>query len=438
MSALLRSAKNAEISADAQRRVIIRSRNNSYPQWSQPVSASTRSIKAGDTVNVDLKFNSDRVEIEKRHFLKYNIKNAHATDTINFPQSSLAHWQQVNFIINNGEKKIEVKGVHTIREIVGDYWMNLGVNIYEESSFVRDGEFETYAGVAVGPVGTKEFYFPLDPLISFAGTCVKGEILDMRLELTALSEQSNTAEAGRYCKSSSTTNLWTVANITIDNLCHIREYTEIRDPNLLVYFMKSLDPKIPIRLVNWVVDRKVVYTGAWNVGSSWNGKLSEITKMGKIQHLSVVAEPVIAATNSAECCKEYSGHHFIGYKHVELNRGNDGKTIDMTDLRKLRDFEIKQEKNEYGQKKLPKELYTDSTNLMNKYFLRQTRITFDDIKVEDTHEVVRFTDPNVQDYELTIQANGNAGSNCNLVIYVVRAEEYEFDRATGRPKLIGA
>jgi hypothetical protein len=433
MSLLLRTANEKDVASTTQRQAVIRSRFNSVVQWSKGVTASTKNINPGTTTKIDVLYNSPNFEQEIGHYIVCDIANAHATATLTLKNGTINLFDEITFSPNGSNYKIEIKNLSQIREITSEYYLNMGLNIYEDSSFIRN-EFNTFSGISIPPASSVTVYYHLDPIISWAGTCIKDEIRSMQIDMQCTPEQANAGKTGKYFASSADTNLWTAANITLKNITYVRNFAMLRNPAaLLVKLFASVPKGVPIRQVHWRVEERVLYTGSWllSAGDSFSTKLSDMYKTGKIQHISPFVRPVVTAYNSAECCKEYSGHKFIGWKVRELNTGGDEKELDMTDARKLREFELKQYRNEYGRKQLPLEIFNDGTNLMSKYFLRMSRINFDYLQVENTHEVVRYTNSNLSDYDVTFNALGNAGSMCELCVSVVIAEELDFDRNTG-------
>jgi hypothetical protein len=107
----------------------------------------------------------------------------------------------------------------------------------------------------------------------------------------------------------------------------------------------------------------------------------------------------------------------------------------MTDSRLLRDYEMKNYSLEFGRKQLPIEVWKDTT-LLNRFYLRNTRLTFDWTQVENAHEVVRRTDSVSEDYDITLYANSDdAGTDADVVVFMVIAEEYEFNKDGSIKKL---
>jgi hypothetical protein len=431
MSQLIRTSNEKDVASTEQRQAVIKSKANNILQWSKPVTATTKNIGPGTSTQITVNFNSPYFEQEVGHYVQCIVANAHATATLTLKNGPLNIFDSVTLIPNASNYKIELKKIAQIKEIISEYYLNMGLNIYEDSSFVRN-EFTTFSGIAIGPASEVQVYYPLDPFLSFAGTCVKDEIRQLQIELQCTATPANATVAGRCFLSSTTANLWTEANVQLKNIAYVRNFFMIQNPAQLVKMFASIPKELPLRHVNWRVEEKVLRTGSWNVGDSWNGKLSDIYKNDLIQHISFVVRPIASNYNDAECCKEYSGYNYIGWKWSTLGRGGDERALDMTDKRFLRDFELRQYRNEFGRKQLPLEILTDSTNLFTKYFLRMTRINFDYMQVENTHEVIRFTNSNLQDYDITVNANGNAGSNCELVAFTAVAEPFDWNKQNGQ------
>src|SRR3990167_3696364 len=151
MSQLLKQANEKDVGANEQRMAVIKSRSNNFLQWSKGQTASTKNINPGTSTTIDIKFNSSNWEEEKAHYVKFNIVNAHATDTLLLLNGPLNIFNEIAITINDGEHKIEVVSLAQIHEMYSEWLLNQGLNIYEEKSFVTD-EFNTYAGISVAPL----------------------------------------------------------------------------------------------------------------------------------------------------------------------------------------------------------------------------------------------------------------------------------------------
>ena len=337
----------------------------------------------------------------------------------------------MKIIPNNSEAPVEVENLSTVKSIVADFYLRrYGLDIYEGTSFIRD-EWATFNGITVASGSSAKFFYDLAPFIDFAKTTIRGQITGLRIELEATPEPSNIKESGKYFLSSDTNAPFLASNITFENINYVRQYAIVSNPALLVGFL-SADK--PIRKVHKKVYEYIKYTGSWRAsnGDSYSCKLSDIRKSDRIQHVEVVARPVATAYNDSECCKEYSGHHWLGWKWRQLNT-SDEYELDMTDKRILKEHEIQQYHNEYGRlKQLPAELFNDSAHAFTKYYLPMTKINFDVLQEISDHEVIRYTSSNQQDYGLEIFPNGDVGTNVELVFRVVVAEPMEFDKKSGQ------
>ena len=431
MSSLLVASKGSNLAKTPQRTTIVDHKANNVLQWSKGVSAAPKSCDVGTTTAIDVKFNSRDFEQEVSHFLTYDLKNASATEAVTFLNGALNHWEEITIIINDATQKIEIENLAQVREIVADYYLEkYGLDIWEGTSFIRN-EFNTFNGITVGTSSTVKFYYDLSPFIEFAKTTIKGQILNMRIELKATAEPANAAKAAKLFKSSTTSAAYTAANITFQNINYVRQFAVVQNPSLLVGFLSQ---DAPVRKVHWKVTERVMYTGSWlnSNSDSTSFKLSDVRKANNIQFISCAVRPIPSAYNDAESCKQYSGYHWIGWLWRELNTSEE-RELDMTDSRLLREHEFQQYHNEYGRfKQLPIEVFTDSANLFSKYYLNMTKINFDYLQLNSDHEVVRNTSSISQDYDLTFYANGDVGANCEFVVRMVQAEVYEFDKKSGQ------
>ena len=431
MSALLANAKGAVTAITPQRNLIVNHPLNNTQQWSKGTSAAPKSIQPGTTTVIDVKFNSKNWEQEINHYLTYNVKNASGTSDVTFKNGALNHFHKLKIIPNNSEANIEIENLAAVKSIVADFYLRrYGLDIYEGTSFVRD-EWTTFNGITVASGASVKFYYDLAPFLDFAKTTIRGQITGLRIELEATPEPSNVKESGKYFLSSDTNAPFLASNITFENINYVRQYAIVSNPALLVGFL-SADK--PIRKVHKKVYEYVKYTGSWRAsnGDSYSCKLSDIRKSDRIQHLEVSARPVASAYNDTECCKEYSGYNWVGWKWRQLNT-SDEYELDMTDKRILKEHEIQQYHNEYGRlKQLPAELFNDAAHAFTKYYLPMTKVSFDVLQEISDHEVVRYTSSNQQDYDLEFFPNGDVGTNVELVFRVVVAEPMEFDKKSGQ------
>jgi hypothetical protein len=429
MSALLANAKGAELAITPQRTLIVSHPVNNVQQWTKGVAANPKTIEPGTTTVIDVKFNSKNWEQEINHFFTYNVKNTGVPD-ITFKNGALNHWNKIKIIPNTSDQSIEIDSLAAVKTIVAAYYLKTyGLDIYEGTSFIRN-EQNTFNGVTVPSGGSVKFFYDLAPFIDFAKTTIRGQILSLRFELEATPAPATIKGQGQLCVSSTTAFAYTDSTIQFENINYIRQYAVVQNPNLLVGFLSS---DKPVRKVHSKVYEYTIYSGSWkkSLGDTVSTKLSDLRKTHNVQHLEVAARPIAAATNSTECCKEYSGHHWNGYKWRQLNT-SDEYELDMTDQRILKEHEIQQYHNQYGKfKQLPSELFTDASHAFTKYYLPMTKINFDYLSEISDHEVIRKTSSIDQDYDIEFFANGEL-DNVDLVIRMVVAEVLEFDKKTGQ------
>lgn len=430
MSVLLANAKGSETAITPQRNLIVNHPLNNIQQWSKGQSSAPKSINPGTTTVIDVKFNSNNWEQEINHYLTYDVKNA-GTSAITFKNGTLNHFHKMKIMPNGSNIALEIDNLATIRLITANYYLKqYGLDIFEGTSFIRN-EFNTFAGITVPAGSSVKFYNNLAPIIDWSKTTIRGQISSLRIELEATPEPSDLKGQGKICVSSTTSPAYTQSDITFENISYIRQFAIIQNPALLVGFL-SADK--PVRKVQYKVYEYIKFVGAWraSLNSAYDTKLSDIRKSDRIQYLGVSARPIASNYNDPECCKEYSGYHWIGYKYRQLNTSEEYE-LDMTDKRILREHEIQQYHNEYGKfKQIPTEFFTDANHLFTKYYLPMTKINFDHLQEISDHEVIRYTSSNKHDYDMEFFANGEVGDNVELVFRMVVAEPLEFDKKTGQ------
>jgi hypothetical protein len=253
----------------------------------------------------------------------------------------------------------------------------------------------------------------------------------MRIELRMTAAPQTIAEHGKLGKSSTNVALWNTTNLAFNDLKYVRNYLIVKN-NLLfnnsVKFLSGVDPKVPIKHTQWKVgEDRIFYTGNWDNTVHVNFKLSDLFKSNKIQFLVAYIEPQAATYDDALAEVEYSGSEWILWKTRELNGGQE-KIVDMTDQRRLRDFELKQYRNMYGRQHLPVELF-DGTNSFAKYFLRRTVLNFDYLQEEAGHEVLRTTSTNQIDYDIDFYGVGSVGQPCEFHVAAIYCDEYDYVKA---------
>lgn len=436
MTTLLRTAKNAITYSTELREAIVKNPLNSLPQWTQGITASNSNVKPGATVSFNINYNSPDWEQEYRHYFYYGITNASTTDTITFKRGPIDHFEQIVITINDSSQTITLKNP-AIREITSDWFLNEGLKMYQGRYFCFE-EFSTFNGVSIAPNTTHYFYFPLDYLLSFAGTCIKGEIRNIKFDLTVLSEQSNAQNANKFCYSSSALNLWTQANISLVNLTYLRNFVLIYNPSLYVKLIGSLPSNVPLEHFTLnVPQEKVLYTGTWMTGQNFVIKASDIWKGNRIQNFSFYVRTLATGFNDATACLEYSGPNYLGWKVRQLNLGGNEKTLDLTDPRRQKNYAIKQYSLKYGRQQAPQAIWDTPSEQMTKYLIRMTHIDFDWLQEEQMHEVERMTDTNNSDWEITIVALGDVGANCQLVCCPVVSETYNYAKVQDSNYTVG-
>lgn len=423
MSLLLRTAKDAKVSSTMQRTAIISEPLKSTIQQDKGTSASPATVSPGSTTSISITINPRDVEEEIEHYLVYDVENKDATQNCTFLRGALTHWENIVFTVMDSSEKVEITSLDQVKEIFSEWFLTKGLNIYEDTSFMRN-EIDTFAGITVTNSAQVKCYYPLSPLLNFAKVTLKGTITKIKIDLRATAEPSNAKDACIICKSSAATACYTKAKIAFNDLRYVRQFNVIADPRMQIGALAS---DVPIRFVHWKTESKTLYSGAWTSGvSSTTFKLSDIAKRSNVQHVSFVVRDNCTAYNDANAQEEYSGFFWIGYKYRELFGEN--KEVEMTDARLLRDFEMKQYSNEFGRKQLPVAVWKTNTDPLTKYYTRMTRLNFDNIVVENAHEVIRKTDSEKADYDITLYSNGTVSSDCDVVAIMVYAEVFEYSK----------
>lgn len=424
MSQLIRTSKNVQLSSTLQRTAIMHEPYKSTWQIDNGTTASPSSITPGGSTVINVKINPRGWEQEECHFLVYEVVNNSALQTCTFKRGPLTHWENITLTIQNSRDKLEITSRDQLIELYNEWALNRGLNVYEDLFFVRN-EFSTFNGITVTNGTPQTFYLSLAPILDFAKTCLRNpddtkSITDIKIDLKATPAPSTAKEACQIALSSTTSACYTKDFITYQNIRFVRQYTVLNDPRLVVSALLS---DVPIRHEHFKVETKTVRSGSWNVGDSVNFKLSDVLKRSGIQYIVPVVRVNASAYNEATSQKEYSGYLNVGYKYRQLF--GDKLTVDMTDARFLRKRELEKYSNEFGRKQLPQNVWLNSDDL-NKFYLRMGRINFDNIVVENAHELVRETDSVQEDYDITLYANANLGSDCDCVVIMVYNEEFEF------------
>ena len=430
MSQLIRSAKGTVVTSTLQRTAIMHEPLKSTwqtdaPNWVGGTTASPSSISPGGSTSINIKINPRGWEQEEAHYITYDVLNNSAVQTATFKRGPLTHWESISLTISNSRDKIEVLSMDQLIELYSEFALTRGLSIYEDLFFMRN-EFDTFNGITITNGTAQTFFLSLAPIIDFAKTCLRNpddtkSIQDIKIDLKAHTAPSNAKEAALICLSSAVTAAYTKDNITFSNIRFIRQYTTINDSRLIVWALLS---DVPIRHTHFKVEAKTVRTGTWNLGDSVNFKLSDILKRNMIQYIVPVCKKNASAYNDADSQKEFSGYNYFGYKHRQLF--GDKLVVDMTDARLLRAREFQKYYNEFGRKQLPSAIWKNSDDF-NKFYLRMGRINFDNVIIENAHELVRETDSVNEDYDITLYANANVGSDCDVVVIMVYCEEFQFN-----------
>ena len=73
-------------------------------------------------------------------------------------------------------------------------------------------------------------------------------------------------------------------------------------------------------------------------------------------------------------------------------------------------------------------MYTEADNLGKTYLGDLTVIYFDHVKIEKDHnEVVTNVNPDIDDYQITLECNGSVGASCEVNVMVEYYDMYNLN-----------
>jgi hypothetical protein len=413
--------------------IVDRPSRGSMLQWSDFLLTAASCVLGQTTKHVVELTNSDQLSRTMLDlFFKCTVRNNDDTNSVTLPRGIWDIYEK--YVLYLDESKAYEIDHLGLKEMYANWLFAQGEDIYTNSYFVR-GEDTTNNGITIAPETTKDFYLPMNFLVYLKNKTIQspqaghwnyGDIKKVTIDTTARPAATSVATASRICKGSADVNMWTDSKISITNMGFIYSYVVNTQPTDVIPLFKDLSgANRPFVQLVPVINEVVAYTGTIAAGQKLVTKtLSEIEKVSGIQKYNVFLRKVPTAYNDAACCKRYSGYRYLNYKMKQKSAPN--LVQDLTDTRKLKQFEIDQYKMEYGQdKRLPIEFYNTDSDFSNT-FLPRTQLLCDYYRMTSNYETVSHfnTNNSVDDNEAEIYATQTLSGNYELVIQQVRYKEY--------------
>lgn len=379
-------------------------------------------VKPNSKTTCDVFFNSKDITREEHHFIRYSVSNSDALNTPTFLMECFTHWDEIVIEVNDSKYKLEFKGIDFIMNVVSQKLAEMGLTIYEYMSQFRT-EWDTFNGTQVANGVDKTFHYPLFFFIDWVKQLIpNGFLQKLRITLRATPEASDAKSSALICKSSTTSNAYTRANILYNDIDYVRCYTILNDDRLI-----ARPPLDKVLLLHPQVETKTFSNIAWNsVGSnSVTFKLSEIGIRDNIQSITAFVRPNASAYNTPSAGKRYGGWKYILWSIREL--AGEKYELDFTSNEHMcKLYELGVHNNRYGSQ-LPNEVWKDSTDL-SRYYLNMTNIHFDYNKIEPQHnEIVNTLNNDFRDWTITLTCNGSVGADCDLVVMMNYYVPLRFD-----------
>lgn len=387
-------------------------------------------VKPSQKPNIELKFNT-LLNLEEEVFsaIRWQVNTTDGTNHPTFMMDSLSQIDLIEFEINNSREKLKWEGREQISILFAN-WIkehcNPDISIEQFLASWRN-EFNTYTGKEVDDSANVHFYLPMAPFIPFLqGVILNGLLSNLKIQIRFTPVPTDVDTATTICKSNTTSNAYN-ASVTFNDISYVRQYRLVGDKRTAAVApdLKQLTVLVP------QYEQKV-YTQAWNTvgGNRLSFKVSEIAKRKYVQSVHVWVRKVETAYNSATSQMKYSGHNYIAWK-IEQLFGN-REVLDLTSAqpdhdRRLRAYEIEQHRRRYSHD-LPISVYTESDNLGKTYLGDLTVIYFDHVKIEKDHnEVVTNVNPDIDDYQITLECNGSVGASCEVNVMVEYYDMYNLN-----------
>ena len=403
--------------------------------------STATNVKPGQSTNVNIKFNSTEYENEKDWFVYFQMDTVNSTDHITLLNDCYSLISNVELEINDGSErlkydesfKIQIQRSIDIKENMEDK------SISEYRAKSMDYDWNGLTGVQVTDANSIPFYFNLLSIFPyFRNHSMKDFINNMMLKITFAASPTSFTDGVLIGKSNTTSNPYTVANISFSNIKFMRVFDIIKDPSVVRLYLPSEKKQfLQSILIPFPKYTEYVYNNiSWNTPQTdgVNFGLQDKIKEVNIQSLIVWVRDIGTAYNDANALKKFSGYNYIKWslseqdgtrKSLDFTKNNtDYSSTELTRL--LRNYEIEFQKNQYG-KSLPLSVYTFSDD-MNKYLLTCTEIPFNNIKITDqAYDVISRLNSNQKYYNVNLECNGAISANCDLIIVAKSYEMYKFN-----------
>lgn len=393
-------------------------------------------VKPNGKTQVNIKFNSKEIELERQQLIKFTMNTSDGTNHATMYKDAYSLIEEISVQYNNSTEKLEYKTNNHIIAARSIHIKEYGDEIMEHLAHTAVN-FNSLAGVQVTNAASKNFYLDLFDLFPHNRDQIhRGMFDEMTITIKFAAAASNAENTAPICVSNTTSNPYTASTITFTNIEFIRVFDIVQDVSTYI--------RPPLETVRYVVPKFVTKTYgsvSWNTAGTDQKvfKLSDVAKEQNVVGIMAYVREVGAspAYNDANAGKMYSGHNYITWSLRQLT--GDKKTLSfLTDTtewqRRLRAYEIETQYNEYG-RKLPIAVHADSDNL-NKYYLVQTWIPFQNIQIEDnTYDILSGVSSLVDDWEITLQCAGAVDAVSDLVVEIVYNDIYAFDKMRNLEKL---
>lgn len=361
------------------------------------------SVKPGGKTSAEIKFNSKEVELDRHQLIRFQMNTSDGTNHATMYKDAFTLIDQITVEYNDSREKLEYKQNNHILAARSIHLKEYGDEIMEHLANTNV-TFNSLAGVQVTNAASKNFYIDLFDIFPYLKDQIhQGFVNSLKVTIRFTTPATDAENTALICVSNTTSNPYTASVITFTNIEFIRVYDIVQDAK--TYIRPTLDS---VRLMVPKFTTKVYDNIAWSTVTTDKKvfKLSDIAKEERIAGILAYVRDVGAspAYNDANAGKMYSGHNYITWSLRQLD--GDKKTLsfltDQTEWqRRLRAYEIETQYNEYG-KKLPIAVHANSDDL-NKYYLVQTWIPFQNIELSDnSYDVIPSVDSTKHDYEITM------------------------------------
>ena len=396
------------------------------------------SVKPGGKCSVEIKFNSKEIELDRAQLIRFQMNTSDGTNHATMMKDAYTLIDQISVEYNNSREKLEYVTNTDILCARSFTLKEYGDEIMEHLASTNVN-FNSLAGVQVTNAASQNFYINIFDLFPHLKDQVhQGFINEMKVSIRFTPAATDAANTGHICVSNTAANPYTTASVSFTNIEFIRAYDIIQDQDS--FFRPALDS---VRLVVPKFTTETYDGIAWNVvgTNKVSFKISDLAKETNVVGVLAYVRDVGAspAYNDANAGKMYSGHNYITWSLKQLT--GDKKTLSfLTDTtewkRRLRNYEIETQYNEYAGKKLPISVHANTDDL-NKYYLVQTWIPLQNIMIESgAYDVLSGVNTStVDDWEVTFQCAGAVDAVSDLVVQIVHNDVYAFDKMRQLNKL---